>query len=218
MTLFSEFSELLFPSRCIACNTLGPSICSPCRRDWNPHVYRRVLPIDSTHLRVVSSVSYSLVASKVLLAAKENRVKAADNLLIDALAHSVSFFQKHLDTDILVPIPSRLKISRSRGRIFMNEITSQLGERIEVPSLPLLKHARKVRDQSELHLEERWNNLKGAFVVDKVPAKKIRALLVDDLITSGASLTEGARALKMAGIEVIGAVTACSSEPVRYPH
>jgi predicted amidophosphoribosyltransferase len=73
---------------------------------------------------------------------------------------------------------------------------------------PILRHARNVRDQSGLHHNERWNNLKGAFVVDAKQKSGQRALLIDDLVTTGATLSEAARALRYAGIEVIGAVTA----------
>jgi predicted amidophosphoribosyltransferase len=77
-----------------------------------------------------------------------------------------------------------------------------------IPIAPVLRHSRKVRDQSGLHHNERWNNLKGAFVVDAKQISGQKALLIDDLVTTGATLYEAARALRYAGFEVIGAVTA----------
>jgi predicted amidophosphoribosyltransferase len=76
-------------------------------------------------------------------------------------------------------------------------------------------HARKVRDQSGLHLQERWNNLEGAFVVEKEHGLRGNVVLIDDLVTTGATLCEAARALRYAGIQVIGAVTAAVAQPLR---
>jgi predicted amidophosphoribosyltransferase len=72
-----------------------------------------------------------------------------------------------------------------------------------------------VRDQSGLHHTQRWNNLDGAFVVKESQQFLGKALLVDDLVTTGATLIEAARALNHAGIEVIGAVTAAIAQPLR---
>jgi predicted amidophosphoribosyltransferase len=73
-----------------------------------------------------------------------------------------------------------------------------------------------VRDQSGLHLQERWNNLEGAFVVTNKQQALGKALLIDDLVTTGATLVEAARAMRYAGIEVVGAVTAAIAQPLRY--
>lgn len=72
-----------------------------------------------------------------------------------------------------------------------------------------------MRDQSGLHLEERWNNLEGAFVVKGEQVLPGGVLLIDDLVTTGATLCEAARALRYAGIKVIGAVTAALAQPLR---
>lgn len=87
--------------------------------------------------------------------------------------------------------------------------------------VPLLQVAKRIRDQSGLDHSHRWNNLSGAFVVKAVPKALQggeRLLLVDDLITTGATLSEGIKTLMDAGFTVAGAVTACSAEPVRLAH
>jgi predicted amidophosphoribosyltransferase len=190
---------------------LGLSICSQCRRHWNPHIYFTQLP----NLVVTSSIAYSPVAQKVLLAAKESRMRDADVLVSGAIAHAIEYCLRRGDYDFLVPIPSRSSAVRKRGRQFIAEMTQESSHRFELPICELLTHTRKVRDQSGLHLKERWNNLNGAFVVSSKQQALGKALLIDDLVTTGATLVEAARALRYAGIEVGGAVTAAIAQPLR---
>jgi predicted amidophosphoribosyltransferase len=76
-----------------------------------------------------------------------------------------------------------------------------------------LSHTRSVRDQSSLDAKSRFTNIDGALTSQKFFSGK--AILVDDLITTGATLNEAARALRVQGIEVAAAVTACVAEPLR---
>jgi predicted amidophosphoribosyltransferase len=86
-----------------------------------------------------------------------------------------------------------------------------------------LGYSRKVKDQSGLNGEERWNNLNDSLVVmgtaltvDCPTGKVSGVLLVDDLVTTGATLLAASKALNQAGIRAIGAVTACVAQPLRY--
>ena len=217
VTNLASLSELIFPSRCIGCSALGIALCSKCRRGWNPHFYQTRLPVrdSQTNLTVTSSVVYSDIASKILLAAKESHIKSADALLAEAIFHSLTLILRNEWIDSLVPIPSRKSAARLRGRQFIEEISNLVSLRSGIPVRSILTHQRKVRDQSGLHIQERRNNLDGALVVQGNRGGFGRTLLVDDLVTTGATLSEAARALRYAGIEVVGAVTAALAQPVR---
>ncbi len=216
MNIFSALNEIIFPSRCISCNCLGLSLCADCRRLWNPHIYRSVVGRNShPSLKVTSSVLYSPTAQKVLLAAKESHLKIADELVSEAITHAVRKVLQESWVDVLIPIPSRTSAARKRGRQFIYEVALPASLETGLPISTPLSHLRKVRDQTGLHLEQRWNNLHGAFVVKSSERPFSSALLVDDLVTTGATLLEAARALRYAGFQVIGAVTAAVAQPVR---
>ena len=216
MELLRNLNELIFPSRCISCGELGLSLCSLCRKGWSPHIYITNIGRDSiTELKVFSSVIYSSIAQKIILGAKESHLKQCDQLISGALTHSLGKFLSHSSAEYLVPIPSRKSAVRLRGRQFIAEIGEEGSQRYGIPLANPLRHRRKVRDQSGLHLEDRWNNLEGAFVVEKEHGLRGRVLLIDDLVTTGATLCEAARALRYAGIEVVGAVTAALAQPLR---
>jgi predicted amidophosphoribosyltransferase len=209
VSIFDELNELIFPNRCIACRALGISICSRCRVKWNLHRYiTEISDQGDKKLKVVSSVRYSTIAQRVILAAKESHVKQADVLIADAIEHSIEYVLQRDWIDFLIPIPSRPSAVRKRGRQFIEEITNLAAMKFQLPVLPILHHGKRVKDQSGLSMEERRNNLAGAFVVKAEERARGRALLIDDLVTTGATLNEAAHTLRYAGIEVIGAVTA----------
>jgi predicted amidophosphoribosyltransferase len=149
------------------------------------------------------------------LGAKENHLEIADNLISDAITHSLENLLREEWVDSLIPIPSRKSATRMRGREFIAEMALPASQKLKIPIHSPLIHARRVRDQSGLDLRQRWNNLEGAFVVERVDGLYGNAVLVDDLVTTGATLLEAARALRYAGIQVIGAVTAALAQPLR---
>ena len=209
MDFLSHLNELIFPSRCISCGVMGISLCSQCRRGWNLHRYITNVQHENRRvLKVVSSVAYSQIAQKILLAAKESHIKKADFLLGEAIEHSIKYILRNEIIDCLIPIPSRASATRTRGRQFVESITEIPSQNLSIPIAPILAHQRKVRDQTGLSHDQRWNNLQGAFVVSTKQGAHGKALLIDDLVTTGATLNEAAHTLRYAGIEVIGAVTA----------
>jgi predicted amidophosphoribosyltransferase len=213
-----SLSDLIFPSRCIGCFQLGISICSICRKGWHPHIYQRQLSVNMESFPVISAVQYSPIASRVLLSAKESNLLAADELVIAAISHSLHFFLKRFGPGDLIAIPSRKSATRKRGRNFLADITDSVAANTKLNSVDLLRHVRSVRDQSELNLQERNRNIAGAL--SSKPnfggnGNNAPLIIVDDLITTGATLAEAIRALRAAGFAVKGAVTGSTAKPLR---
>jgi predicted amidophosphoribosyltransferase len=218
----SSLSELLFPSRCIGCSKLGISICSDCRRDWHLHIYKREIYVLGSTYPVLSAVQYSPIASRVLLSAKESQIAAADLLVAKGLKHSLQFFINRFGTGTLISVPSRKSAVRKRGRDFLKTLTTDIGLDLNIPTTSALSHHRKVRDQSQLNITQRSQNISGAFAVSPQFAALTspgniapKLIIIDDLITTGATLTEAIRALRTAGFTVLGAVTSCTAKPLR---
>jgi len=208
MRLFSDFKYLLFPTRCFGCRELGYSICSQCRKLWNPHIYQSRI----SNLTVYSAIPYSPVAKNILLAAKEQNIKSADLLVLAALRASLQgLLQKHSGC-ALVPIPSRSSSNRRRGRDFIHEIAISVAKDFGVAVLPLLTHQRIIRDQSKLNIASRRENLAMALTVKpEFPGNYSgeKVVILDDLVTTGATINEAYRALTRGGFKVQAAATAC---------
>ena len=154
-----NLTEIIFPSRCIGCSRLGISICSECRKQWHPHIYQREINWSGENFPVLSAIQYSPIASRVLLSAKESQIRAADQLIVNGIVHSLNTFVKRYGSAALVPVPSRKSANRKRGRNFLQEITSQVAVEVGFSSHTLRTHGRKVRDQSALNIVDRSENV-----------------------------------------------------------
>ena len=212
MSTFSDLTQLIFPSRCFGCQRLGPSICSECRSSWHPHYYKSSLGKFKVH----SALIYTPIASRIILAAKESGQKGADELVIQSIIHVLN--KNKVDTNLarLVPIPSSKASQRRRGRSFMVDLVSQISERTEIPMLDCLQLSRRVLDQSRLDRDQRAKNLDGAFSLSCHARGEL--ILIDDVVTTGATLREGFRAVNSQGFQAIGsvsAITACAAQPLR---
>jgi predicted amidophosphoribosyltransferase len=206
-----ELNTLLFPVRCYGCRDLGFAICSNCRKHWNPHIYQSQI----ADLPVYSAIPYSAVARNILLAAKEESQKSADQLIIRALSKSLETLFKNIPVCAIVPIPSQPSANRRRGRDFVSEISISVARECGVAVLPMLHHQRVIRDQSKLNIAARRENLAMALAIKSeyagnYPAEKV--VILDDLITTGATIKEAIRALTKGGFLVQAAATACVAQ------
>jgi predicted amidophosphoribosyltransferase len=175
---------------------------------WNPHLYQSQV----SNLSVYSAIPYSPVAKNILLAAKEQNIKSADQLVRHALRESLlALFQKH-HSCALVPIPSSRSSNRRRGRDFINEIAISVAQDFGVTVLPLLEHQRVIRDQSRLNISGRRENVAMALSIKpefRGNYSGENVVILDDLVTTGATINEATRALTRAGFKVQAAATAC---------
>jgi len=114
--------------------------------------------------------------------------------------------------DWLLPIPLSAERLQARGFNQAWELCASLARQTQTlarPDARLLLRVRHTRPQSQLKRQERLANVKGAFQVDPLRAAEVRGrrvVLVDDVMTSGASLYTAAQALRDAGAAHITAV------------
>ena len=206
--MFEDLKELLFPVHCFGCKALGIEICSSCRRYWNSHFY--IQNIEG--LTVYSSIKYSPVAKSILLSAKENSIRLADELLTEALLNCLRRIPTRiLRNAVLMPVPGSKRAIRKRGRDFVLELTRELSLRSGVPIRTGMEIKRRLLDQSGLSAIDRHRNIKGAFEYTGEYFNS-EILIVDDLVTTGSTLIEAKRALDSSGFSRVQAITACMAQ------
>jgi ComF family protein len=108
--------------------------------------------------------------------------------------------------DVLVPVPLHVARQRERGYNQSQKLAEQMARRTGIPLHVKLVRQRPTRPQVTLTAEERAANVAGAFVArERLDGQSV--LLIDDVLTTGATLNDCARACRAAGAAVVGALT-----------
>ncbi len=111
--------------------------------------------------------------------------------------------------DIIVPVPLHPTRQRERGFNQASLLAELLSTQISIQSKPVLERIRYTTTQTALDRAERMENLHNAFRLRKnMDVRGLRVLLIDDVLTTGSTLSECARVLKRAGALSVHAATA----------
>ncbi len=232
--LVRSLADLALPTACAGCGEPGERVCAGCRAGAVASTWaagpRPVAPrpapagFPPTH----AAAAYDGPLARWVVAFKDADRRDLRRELAPLLARSVeaaladgprarAVLRDRAGPVLLVPVPSARAAVRHRGDrpllILAGDVAAGY-RRDEVALAPLLRVVRQVRDQSGLGAAERADNLRGAM--DVAPRRRAAVVgaccvLVDDVVTSGATLVEAARALAGAGaVEVVGA-TVCAT-------
>lgn len=108
---------------------------------------------------------------------------------------------------VLVPIPLYKTKLKKRGYNQSEILSQELAKRFSFPIQNLLKRTKNTKAQFGLNRKEREKNIKNAFILKSsiINLKSKNVLLIDDLATTGSTLSEAANVLKRNGVKrVIG--------------
>ncbi|MEJ1195710.1 MULTISPECIES: ComF family protein [unclassified Streptomyces] len=217
-----DLTDLVLPAECGGCGRGRTVLCPRCRTALSGAAPCRVRPVpEPPGLPVVHAAArYADEVRAVLLAHKERGVLALTAPLGVALAGAVRAGLREARRGpgdagavrargpvLLVPVPSAPRAVRTRGHDPARRIAlAAAGELRRTGTsarvLAVLRQRHAVADQSELGARQRLRNLAGALAVAPGGGRLLcgggPVVLVDDLMTTGASLTEAARALRAA--------------------
>lgn len=202
-TAFADALALVLPIACAGCGIPDCALCAQCAAALAPRIaVRRVDGLD-----VRSGLSFDGVAARVVRALKEDGRTGLARALAPALRAAVSDLVggEQAGDVLLVPIPTSRAAFRRRGFRVVDLIASRAGLR----RVRLLRPARTTSDQRGLAREERRRNVAGSLRARD--ASGMRVVIVDDVVTTGATLVEAARALRAAGAHVLGAATVAAT-------
>jgi ComF family protein len=116
-------------------------------------------------------------------------------------------------THTIVPVPLHRKRERQRGYNQALILARILAKHYDFPcSTKILKRQRHTLQQATLSASQRWKNVRGAFTADPEHLSGQNVLLVDDVMTTGATANECARLLKRNGAKEIKVFTLARSK------
>ena len=202
-TALAEALALALPVECAGCGAPDVAVCESCRGMLHPDVTRRILGSD---LEVCSGLRFDGVPARVLRALKEEGRTGLARALAPALVAAASGELR--SADAVAVLPTSRAAMRRRGF----RVPELLARRAGLAPQRLLVPARVTADQRSLGRDDRSRNVAGSLRARD--AAGLRVLIVDDVVTTGATLQEAARALRAAGAVVVGAATVAAT-PLR---
>ena len=215
-------SGLLFPATCLICAEPGSSgrdLCAACHAGlpWLETACRRcALPLPAAEAadavcgtcrqntspleRVHAGFLYATPVDGLLRRFKFHHDLAAGRLMGQLLGDRLAAIAL---PQAVVPVPLHHSRLRRRGYDQALELARPLARRFDLPLRTGLQRVRATAAQSELDAATRRRNLRNAFAASgRLPA---HVALVDDVMTTGATLQEAARALRRAGVARVDA-------------
>ena len=235
----SVILQLVLPSCCAVCGTPrrgvgGGGVCAAC---WaalplldpetacegcalpGAHPRCRTCTSDPSPVaRTVAVVRYEGVARRVVHALKfrgHDILASRCGLLMATAARSASLNE---GLSAVVPVPSTARRTRDRGYDPGALLADEVARRLRAPCRPLLFRARETPPQSRVPAVRRRENVRGAFEASP-RARGARLLVVDDVMTTGATAFEAARTLREAGADAVSLlVLARTPEAGPAPH
>ncbi|HEX6795230.1 MAG TPA: ComF family protein [Casimicrobiaceae bacterium] len=200
---------------CAACDAGMPRITDCCPRCALPSRDRLVCgaclakppPFDAA----IAAWRYAFPADRLLQSFKYAGTLALAEPFAAALADALAK-RNARRPDVVVAVPLSLQRQRERGFNHAHEIARRLAMRLDIPLEHALARTRDAPPQAGLTLRERASNLRDAFAAS--PAVSGRAVaIVDDVMTTGATLRAASRALRAAGAARIDAWVVARTPP-----
>jgi len=226
--------ELLFPTRCVSCRTLGKLLCEECASKLQPLDKEFCIVCDRpavggfthpgcatryTPERALAGFWYKGPAPRLISALKFKQLYPLARVLADLLVENLQERGIGFDGNALLLLPIPLSFWRKGARGFnQSELLARaLGGRLDLPvEVSVL---RKVRDteplgQKGMRREERSKRVWGVFAIPEGKEGVIQGkdiLLVDDVLTSGATAREATKVLKKSGAGQVYVLTFAKS-------
>jgi competence protein ComFC len=230
---FRSLASLFYPPACVACRIsvdeqeylcpachgkitrIVPPFCAKCSEPFDgamngafdcANCSHRTLHFDAA----VAAYRSRSVVRQVVLGFKYGHEMRLRHLVGDWLCASLSDSRLAGRTfNVVVPVPLHPARERERGfnqAALLGQIAS---DRLGVPARPVLQRVRYTTTQTAFDRAERMENLRDAFRLRRrADVRGCRVLLIDDILTTGSTLSECARVLREAGAHSVHAVTA----------
>jgi predicted amidophosphoribosyltransferase len=190
---------VVLPTPCAVCTRRPGPVCRPCRASLVVEPTAHLLD----DLIVWSGTPFEGGTAAIIRAAKEHSRPALAGALVPAFTRALAAVA-HNDPGgprLLIPVPPTRRAMRARGFQLVDAVAARSGVRIRAE----LSYIRDPHDQRGLGRHDRIRNLAGTMIARRGIAGR-RVVVIDDVVTTGATLGEAVRALRAGGAEVVAAV------------
>ena len=210
--MLTDLLDLVLPRSCVGCARPGQPLCARCRPRGG------ALAVPGHESATFAATTYEFAVRAALLQYKERGRRDLAPALGALLAAAVrevlrSTRGAQARRIVLVPVPSSRRAAAARGGDHVLRLARRAATQTGTPTVRALTPARAIADSAGLGAAERANNMHAALRARAAPPG-CAAVVVDDIVTTGATLRESCRALVAAGWPVLGAaVIAATPSP-----
>lgn len=220
-------SSLLFPNRCYLCGEvicwqdrlcvsclrkvpyILPPVCTDCgrsKKDCTCHNLKHL------YERCVAPLYYTEKYKLPIYNLKTHGYRQTVDALAEEMAEVIRREYGGVSFDVVVPVPLHCNELSARGFNQSKLLAAAVSSYIGVPMADVLVKLYPTKAQKELNYYQRKGNLLGAFdVTDENAVRDAVVLLVDDVTTTGSTLDECAKMLKLYGAREVHTVTVAVS-------
>jgi ComF family protein len=236
-SLAGTVASVLFPSGCRICEALltradrlpicdaclksfrelPKEICERCGQPWteggdvdgDASVCRECRERGFAFDAARSFGVYDGALARAIVLMKYERIEPLGAWFAKRLSEVAQRIPPQFAADLVVPVPLHRTRQKERGFNQVDLFGRPLARKLGLPYRPiLLKRERPRPEKHLLHFEERWEAVRGAFVIREYGrVDNLRILLLDDVMTSGATLDACTRALREAGAKSVAGLT-----------
>ncbi len=225
--IINPLLNLLFPIRCLGCESEGLWICTICTKKIVPKEFQ-LCPIcknkknngticnpcanskDSENIyfdRLIIAANYDKgqLIQKIVKTFKYRLISDLNaylgEMIYEAIIKNLSEFKEY----ILIAVPLHPKRQKWRGFNQSELLAEYMSSKLKIPLLnKIIKRTKSTKSQANLNREERLVNLTNAFTVkDKSQMLNKKIILIDDITTTLSTLNQCAKVIKEAGAKEI---------------
>ena len=223
--------EVAYPTRCVICDMPGALLCASCRlrlpiicqadacrKCGAPYghivcteCWKGDGLVEYPFERAVCAMEFNDYTGKLVTEFKDAGELGLKYILARLIEESMKSAGLCLDNSVLTYIPDTPEAVRRRGYDHMQLVAEQMASDLGVNCKRVFDKQDR-RDQRELGREERMENMRGAFALRQNLLQQLSGsnlILIDDVFTTGSTLSTATMALKEAGIKSVTVVAGC---------
>ena len=208
----------LFPARCLLCDAVIPAeeiFCRDCAKELPGKPFSRRITLPGTGaegFQVFSPLSYEGGYRKSIYRFKFRGQKSLAKPMGRLMAELAGPMELSFDAVAWAPMTEKKR--KKRGYDQSELLARTVARELKLPCLPLLKKVRDNQTQHELSGRQRQQNVRNAYRAEKETQGKT-LLLIDDIVTTGATIGECAKVLYSAGAKTVVGLCAADAPEVR---
>ena len=204
--LFNISIDLLFPPRCAGCGRVDSVWCENCQEELEDTLFPdRVAP-----LAPFTGIASTAVHQGIIREAVQGLKYGDARLLAVPLGERLvtQLHRMNWTIDMIVPVPLHTTRLAERGYNQAQLLSEQVGQATHIPCSPEAVHRqRNTQSQVTLNAAERQTNMADAFQAISPIVINQRILLIDDVYTTGATLSACGQAILQAGAQAVYGLT-----------